>query len=818
MDLLISHVRSLWPWLEGVTLHDQEQSFDPSDWLRVCLSAVRASEQRPVVLVMPTLGNLGRWTALLYALESVKIGFDQRVAFLQGGRPDPGERVVIKPENRCYIYQGMTAAGLTVLECSDGSGRQNIQLSPLRIQRQLTGGVEGKLSSLKRIPPSHLFSEILGCDPMGNQEVLGQGIVIVDSKGGASSFFSSASLSKVGKFGLFNEFDQTGRLWTVHRSAQDFIDANPQGGMTVIVNGAHRLKTLAELHRLQRHHLVVFAESSEMEQIKRLEGQADFWFADSDAWLANGTDPISIRIVNQSTRDWTPRLVENPGVEKAASSLGRFCGLLYEADASPAQSLAGPAWGLLLDLSGRTRGFSDKQRRTFESQVAQFRNFVEKSRRSLTQEMEAAVNEALDFIGRVAGSQPGPTSPKGIILHELNVRAQNHAFVTRSENEAKSLRTRFPNATVLTQTDLPPSGREFELIIVCGWLGSYRMEQLLSSGAARRVILTGYGFEIGWMRSLAARLARRGGIMECHREEKLEIVEANDKSMDWPQTALAPAIDWPLSSNTPLSSDEIPAQGSSWLGIDVWRFEHRLKGQRKEPKSVEGLASQGRDFTDVRYVSFTGTGYAFFTTDRKVLVISDLLKEGEQAIRSLRVEKLAQGDLVVFPNLAGSDLISQVADTLLGTKSERLRNIARQYHLQLHASKLQSEEFLREAKRHGFARSLGTVRDWYAGNLVIGPDSDEDIRVIQKVVGGTSWADQCIHAIHELRSVHSSAESKLRTALLQQLGEHFDEIESCGCHLELGDIGSAWVQCVDSIADAEERQPRHKTNHLLGIN
>jgi hypothetical protein len=817
MDMLISHLRSLWPWLEGVTLHDQDQVFEPSAWLRVCLSAVRASEQKPVVLVVPTLGNLGRWTALLYALESVRSGFDQRVALLQGGRPEPGQRVVIKPENRCYIYRGTTGAGLTVLECADGSGRQNIQLSPLRIQVQPTGGVEGRMNSLKRNPPSHLFSEILGCDPMGNHEALGHGLVLIDSKGGASDFASSAFISKAGKLGAFNEYGQTGRLWTIHRSALDFIDTNPQGKKTVIVNGAHRLKTLAELHRLQHHHLVVFAEPTELEQIKGLEGQADFWFADSDPWLATGTDAMSVRIANLSTRDWSPRLVENPEVEKAASSLGRFCGLLYETEPSPAQSLAGPAWGLLLDLSGRTRGFSDKQRRTFESQVAQFRKFVEKTRQSLTQEMEAAVNEALDLIGKVAGNQPGATSPKGAALHELSLREGNHVFVTRSENEAKSLRTRFPQATVLTQTDLPPTGRGFELIIVCGWLGAYRMSQLLSSGAARRIVLTGYGFEIAWLRSLAAKLARRGGIVECDRENKLEIVEGNDNSAAWPQAAPTPEINWPLSSSASFSSDEIPAQGSNWIGIDVWRFEHRLKSQRKEPKPVEGAATQEQDFTDVRYVSFTGTGYAFFTTDRKVLVISDLLKDGEQAIKPLRVEKLKQGDLVVFPYLAGSDLISQVADTLLGARSDRLRNIAKQYHLKLRAGNLRPEEFLREAKRHGLNRSLGAVRDWFAGNLVIGPDSDDDIKVIQKVVGGTNWADQCIQAIHELRSVHSSAESRVRTALLQQLGQHFDEIETCGCHLELGEIGSVWVQFVDSIAEAEERQPRRKANLLLGV-
>jgi hypothetical protein len=782
-----------------------------------CVS-LRADVNRPVVFVGPFNVNAARWTAVICALEKLREGFDERVQTVCGPEPAVGSRVVITPENRSYLYGGRHVDGSIELRCIDcPTSSMKRRISAQRIRVQSTGGRAGTLTSVQSEPPAHPISSMLGCDPMGNPNLFGDGIILIDSKSGMDVFRSSASIISRAKTGSLHDFDPTGKLVTVHRSALDLIDSHPSQILTVIVNGAHRLDSLAELHELVRHRLIVFASPHDLPRLGRLKGDADFWFFVDDPWLADAADDTSIRLHHLAERDWTPQLVANSVVEKAALALGRFCALLNDTDESPAHGLAGPAWGLLLELAGRTRGFSDNQCRAFKLQIQQFDTAAARVAQSLTPEMNAEVRGAITLMSSASEVEVGATNSKGVAIYELLGKGLRTVLVTRSENEAKSLRSRFTDVRVLTQSELPFDER-FEQIVVCGWLGAQRMGQLLLSAAAPRVVLIGYGFEVVWLRSLVGRLQRREGIVTAEGGTKLDIISAPEALMDWPAPALQPTMDtWP---DPKVLQGEASADSSlkhTWNDIDIWNFEYQVKHRRKEPETCGVNAPPLVEPVTVRYVSFAGSGYAFLTSERSLPVITELLRVGEKAIQTRRVLELQPGDLVVFPKLAGSDLIAEVANKLLQDRADGLRMRSNQYVAQLRSSRLTPEQFRAAAQKHKLFRSLATVREWFAGSRVIGPDTDQDIEIIQRVVGGTTWATQCIEARHALKQAHAVAEGRIRQALLQKLEQSLDQIEACGCQLELGELGSVWVQCVESVSEQAEVQPKSKTNRLLGV-
>lgn len=74
---------------------------------------------------------------------------------------------------------------------------------------------------------------------MGNPNLFGDGIILIDSKSGMDVFRSSASIISRAKTGSLHDFDPTGKLVTVHRSALDLIDSHPSqmqpSSLTVLI-------------------------------------------------------------------------------------------------------------------------------------------------------------------------------------------------------------------------------------------------------------------------------------------------------------------------------------------------------------------------------------------------------------------------------------------------------------------------------------------------------------------------------------------------------------------------------------------------------
>jgi hypothetical protein len=136
----------------------------------------------------------------------------------------------------------------------------------------------------------------------------------------------------------------------------------------------------------------------------------------------------------------------------------------------------------------------------------------------------------------------------------------------------------------------------------------------------------------------------------------------------------------------------------------------------------------------------------------------------------------------------------------------------------LQNSGLTPEEFLRQARNFNRPRHRATIRNWYADTLQIGPREKDDL-VLIALVTGNSELDANIEdvrlAIERLWSAHQSAGVRLRDVLLQRLPQVINQVEENGTQIDLGELGSAWVVHVDSIASNNEMRGRGEVNRLL---
>jgi hypothetical protein len=255
----------------------------------------------------------------------------------------------------------------------------------------------------------------------------------------------------------------------------------------------------------------------------------------------------------------------------------------------------------------------------------------------------------------------------------------------------------------------------------------------------------------------------------------------------------------------------------------VWAFEQRLRAARK------GLATVPTDASETilsRYVSFVGKTYAFLTETHGVVVVTELLSGGgrtKQRVPERTVGELKQGDFIVFPESGDRELIQEKADQLIGTDAPTLRKTARLWKEALWATDLTPAQFLKQARELGRPRHIMTIRHWFAESSQIGPGTgneelSEDLELIALVTDHQplkTSIGKAIEAIKALRSAHLSAGMRLRDVLIQRLPDVIGRIEEEGSVVDLGELGSAWIVQIESVAATNEPRGRGEVNRLL---
>jgi hypothetical protein len=240
------------------------------------------------------------------------------------------------------------------------------------------------------------------------------------------------------------------------------------------------------------------------------------------------------------------------------------------------------------------------------------------------------------------------------------------------------------------------------------------------------------------------------------------------------------------------------------------------KTERDADKRPIVRRAPGEEIGQATYHRFYGSSWAAFTSGYQCQLFDSSVKE-HAAVRSVDCRDLRVGQRAVMREQGERDVIRDVAVQLCGAeKYERLIGDASLWRQAIKRAKCTPEMIASALATAGIERNLETIRSWLRNPLRFGPRQYSDLDVIAGAFGSgfpaARW-DACSKAIHDLRSYHVSAGSRLGMLIVDKLRDI--EVDSSDQEIRIDlDIGSVWIVEIQHIDDAVSEWPVSRTNRL----
>jgi len=387
------------------------------------------------------------------------------------------------------------------------------------------------------------------------------------------------------------------------------------------------------------------------------------------------------------------------------------------------------------------------------------------------------------------------------------------------ENHAGNNRIHFccPSTLIDNYTD-------YRKRVICGWLGTQRMRQIMDSYTAEEVMILSYPFERKWLHSAMDRW-KHAAVRGLGTEGKAKLLNVRPED-------LPPA--------EPDDRQEKPPEGSS-RAFDISRFELRLRSYRRAAM-VEADHS-GEVTVNATFVEFSEDRFAFLTESYRVPVITDLFAgkatESDEIPRRT-VSELRTGDYVIFREGSQGDLIREIAGKGLEKAGKgHLREVAGIWKTALKEfagraiEKISKNQkvttgkdspedvsfFVAEVlKQKGCKRHPQTVRNWLTDDDIIGPRSAKDLKTIAEVTRHTDLNtrfQEVRRAIKEVRGAHLQASRFLAKNLLAALPGYIGSSDSQSLEVDIEGLGKAVVARVEYIEEELKEVDTTKVNRLF---
>lgn len=861
MEEIIKQLCERFPLLPRLTVTQAGNNSSPEalpPFLGFVLAVMDAPPDKPLCFVLPRRGDVARLTTVLHALHRF-IKKQKQLTYTYGeANFNKGDNVRVHPGKQVFRYDGFdeNASDFIWLKTVDGTGRWQFRAAEIipRLEKTTRKTPIGRLSSPMDSPPPAPLDLLLETSTFGNLSLVQNEVVLLDSQNGFADFADSVSLQRASLMPDMPSLKALlafGDLSPPFSSKQSWLkkwdDRNPAGeplvaiahsaellanycidapakSKLVVINGLSRLK-----HRqsyddaAESQRLVLFASRDEEEMIKTL-GQAPipckFWWlspaeinAGGGLAGANGSSGLVNKVMrwanNHERLDIESVPCENQVLETVCIRLEELRSQLSDDENDPLTKLTSLAWRMLNDASAIVRPPTALEQRRFGTQVGSLRAEL-KNNVWLKPESAKALNDIASAIEASLLADGKPGLSKGAALYRVVRESQTArlkcALLARNENQIDELKFWMRQRSIFLEAYSPrtlPEDSSFDRLICVSWPGWYSLKQVADMLVAPRITVLAYPFEGRWLSQCKRRLRLRPEAPTVTASEKTGLV-ATDKS--------TPAI-WPENNGAEASP---PSTISTDTGI--WHFEQRLRAARKGIAVSPAVAT---DTIAVRYVSFVGDFYAFLTESHKLPVATALVSGSTRANQKLperTVLDIKPGDFIVFPESGDREFVLEVADKRIGPPAPKLRTLARKWKTALQNSGLSPEQFHQQAKSFNRSRHIATIRYWFADNSQIGPREKDDLVLIALVTGDKeleSETDDVRLAIESLWSAHQSAGVRLRDALLQKLPQVMGQVEENGTQVDLGELGSAWIVQVDSVASNDEPRGRSEVNRLL---
>lgn len=833
-------------------------------FLGILLAAMDSRSQTPVCFVLPKRGDVARIASVVLGLHRFRAAQGDLTKGYGESHFKSGDLVRIHPGKHVFRYGGFDPRSpeFICLRPVNGTERDRWSVRAAtfvpRLERTTLTRPMGRMNTPIHDPEPAPLDRLLGTSTFGNQGLFRNELLLLDSSTGFQRFVETTVLQErdTGAFVIkslvpfgdvapplssggswlrkWDERNPSGEpLVATTASAEALanlcIDA-PAFSKLVVVNGLARVKDLQSFDDMrQTQHLVLFAEYGDEELIETLADRGcRFWelTADEIDIGAEESRPTNDDVLgrlrlwarNKENLTFDAEPCESKELDDVAIRLDGLRNLINRDEEGPAVRLVARLWRILNETAAIVSALTQEQSQRAVAQLKQFEYDLQANKAWLTPEAEAALMQSASELESLLHRNPDPGTTKRAaverVVAECLGAGMTSVVIVRGENHAVDLDKGFGRyissgkLRVCTPRGLKADSA-YDRIICLSWPGGTAMEELAVSLAAPRITLIGYAFERRWLNQCAYRLKRRPRSHRIGEAEKSALVSGTELAASMLVEPLTPP---------PARDEDVPRTET-----DIWAFEQRLRAARK---GSAGLGTQASDPLPARYVGFVGPTYAFLTDTHRMVVATDLLTadvRSKQRLPERTVAELKHGDFITFPESGDRELIHEKADQLLGTDAPRLRRTARLWKEALWAGGLKPAEFLRHAKELGRPRHILTIRNWFADSPQMGPgtgndDLTEDLELIALVTNHEplrNEMDAVISAVKTLRGAHLSAGVRLRDVLIQRLPEVIGRVEEEGSVVDLGDLGSAWIVQIESIAPGSEPRGRMEVNRLL---
>lgn len=415
-------------------------------------------------------------------------------------------------------------------------------------------------------------------------------------------------------------------------------------------------------------------------------------------------------------------------------------------------------------------------------------------RRFWPPEIAQSIDTAIKSLGKAQEKSSGPDSVKRTYVKSLLGRE-----LTESEE------TKLKKREILLNDD------EGQYILLTGWPGKHKLQDIVYRFQTTRIKAIAYGFEAEWFRSFNRR----------YRDTEL----------------------YSATRDLPYRPSENPNI------VDLGRLSCENVGPSDQPNtSIEDLLSKKRakrpvfdsdseaNNVDATAAEFFDGRYTYLTSDQKVPVLISFGQfegESDAQVETLSVVDLEPGYLCIFRDGANGDAVRLFAENRIGeSKYEQLRKVATAWKsplrlLDTHEAITIGDQnyvppnvsgIVQKLRDAGFSGSNQTIRNWIKNPNMIGPGERASVELIASLSADDFLKEnlnKVWSAIQYLRTLHMQAGSDLTKALLEELPDKIlESSRSTGTFsLTFGDLVVVEVSEVETSALTV---PTELTNRLLG--
>jgi hypothetical protein len=820
-----------------------------------------AAGSGPLCFLLPRRGDMARLATVVYGLYRFAVSQAELVRQYGEINFKPGELVRIHPSRHVFRYLGFDPRLPDYIRLRppnagdwDSWSIKAARFVP-RLERTTLTRPIGRMNTPIHDPEVTPLDRLLGTSMFGNQGLFRNEVILLDSLTGCQQFVESVTLQPTehhgtftplkslvpfghlsvpsnGRNSWFSKWDQrnpTGEpLVAVTPSPETLaaycVDA-PMRSKVVVVNGLARVRDLQSFDDIQQtQRMILFADEKDGEAIRAIRDRGcQFWDLSRDEIETAQNHPPEFGGMVGKLRVWArnreqltldAECSDNRALDDVCVRLESLRRIINDEEQGPATKLVARMWGFLNETAAGHQPPSGEERTRRISQLADFTRDLRLSRAWLKPEAERALADSASELGTLLSDTLDYGASKRAALDRVVAQCPTGStlvVLVRNERQAldseRYLRTHIKSGRVKVCTPKGLIGDcVYDRIVCLSWPTAETLEDLANSMITSRITLLGYAFERRWLHQMLVRRQGRPQRYQIGPDQKAAIMDGDaydgtSANVAWPPEGPLP----------PLAVD------------DIWGLEQRLRSARK---GSAGIPTQASETMLARYVSFVGASYAFLTETHRVVVVTGLLSSGGQTKQRLpeqMIESLKRGDFVVFPESGDRELIQEKADQLLGSVAQKFRKTARLWKDALKSSTLTPSVFLKEARELGRPRHLMTIRKWFGDTYQIGPGTgneelSEDLELIALVTGYEPLKLQIpnvIEAVKALRGAHLSAGARLRDVLIDRLPEVIGRVEEEGSIVDLGELGSAWIMQIESVAAAAELRGRGEVNRLM---